>query len=405
MMPTVTRCAALLVYSSVVVAAAVVWNTSVMCDHENRKLAAEAEYRSGMGMIWYKHIQKSGGHFFCNASRTYGNVRDYHAIGCCCGERELDTGALRLIDQAELARAYLDRKAPMSKKKGAPQASCPGREIVKRGAEPSIHDFVANHKPLSISCRLNFVGVEWVPQPHFPKPNARTGFVYITVVREPLAWLIRFHERFLQQKVELRNVTDWSDSKKFGVVSLRSQLTGFLRSGLSNAKVFTADFQHDELIAAKRVLDMCSLVLVLEHMDEEPAQIEAAIHAFDRLLGWSFDHATMRHDLRSCAGRTRESNAAVFDSLPSHRIADAKRALAPEYKLYEHARAHALSQQKRRTVCAAERESKVDLKKTMLPNVTAAMATATTEHSNGSSTGISRGKSPQVARAAIPSGV
>jgi hypothetical protein len=199
-MRLVTRCATFLVFSSGFTAAAVVWNGSVTCEHENRKLAAEAEYRSGIGMIWYKHIQKSGGHFFCGLSRTYGNVKDFNPRSCCCGDKGLDMHALRSIDQASLARAYLDRTAPQPPPKGATRASCRGREIVKSGAKPSIHDFVVNHEPLTVSCRFGFLGVEWVPQPHFPEPNARTGFVRITVVREPLPWLIKNLERFGAQK-------------------------------------------------------------------------------------------------------------------------------------------------------------------------------------------------------------
>ena len=213
---------------------------SAVCEDEMLKIDAEAAYRHGEGVVWFEHVQKSGGHLFCSLARAQaGGARDLGPASCCCGNRGWDQllaaltpgEARALIDRVSFASPGGEPQLPTCTSTaggannrsaldilltgGGGELSADGRivrgvSVVPAGvaaARACVDEFVrAAQRAPQDTRAVRLVGFEWATLAHAPAPGQ---FVYALVAREPIArllsWSRRFNSRAWQQ-IELTAV-------------------------------------------------------------------------------------------------------------------------------------------------------------------------------------------------------
>lgn len=282
------------------------------CARERAKIAAEAGVRGGTGVLWYKHVQKSGGHAICEVARNFARfstktiVRVPGAVAAVpsnrCGDWRVD--------------AFLD---------GLATAGAARAVLAASGAAFWAHEF-GN-------------------QPHLPDPRA---MAYMAALREPVAWFRSWARRFGSLGTATAPPPRYDPVR----ASLVRQLGGYVAGDrLGNA---TGSPRNDGpfrrappptaaelLAAAKAYVDAASAVVLID------AAPTAAGLAALRRLGFSARGPGLADTLEANANRTRASNDAL-------RVRDAgadRGAHAADAALYDYARGHAERQDARRRAC------------------------------------------------------
>lgn len=287
------------------------------CALERLKIASEVNVVAHDGIVWYKHIQKSGGHATCEIARAYGWLQSRAVIrvpgvetfaqSSRCGDWRVD--------------AYLD----------------------------NVRDAAAARDVLAPS-GARFYGHEFGSQPFAPDASA---MAYVTALREPVAWFRSWAERFGHPRSAPLSVYDPLR------VSLVRQLGGYIagdaiRANASAPPRVDAPFRGPApsvealLFAAKRFVDAASAVLLI---DEPPSADTVA--ALGRVGFYAGDD--LRRALASNANRTRRSNARL--ALADDGDRKTRAAHAADAALYAYARGHAGRQAATRRACGLESEA------------------------------------------------
>ena len=277
------------------------------CARERAKIAAEAAVRGGTGVLWHKHVQKSGRHAICEVARSFALfstktiVRVPGVVATVpsnrCGDWRVD--------------AYLD---------GLASAGAARAVLAASGAAFWAHEF-GNRT-------------------HAPDPRA---MAYVAALREPVAWFRSWARRFGGPAGTAAPPYDPVRA------SLARQLGGYVAGDrLGNATAGSprndGPFRRappptaaDLLAAAKAYVDAASAVVPID-----AAPTAAGLAALRRL---GFGGPGLADALAANANRTRASNVALL------RAGADRGAHAADAALYDYARGHAERQDARRRAC------------------------------------------------------
>eukprot|EP00959_Pyramimonas_sp_CCMP1952_P242932 5077852-Pyramimonas_sp.AAC.1 len=148
--------------------------TTAACVNEQRILQAEADFRQNKTMIWFQHIQRSGGYIMCSYARA-NNLWDWgSSVGCAecpCGYGP-DDKILQRLSPAQ-AKLFLATHKGHSNK----------LQISRKDKAAPAQSGSTKH--------VNFIEVEYHSFSHHPP--AVSEFVYVTLLRDPvertLSWI------------------------------------------------------------------------------------------------------------------------------------------------------------------------------------------------------------------------
>ena len=312
---------------------------------EVEKRAAELAFRSGSSttFLFYQHVPKSGGHWFCNLAKAAGARQLTVTLqGACCGSKAIDE-RLTHTQTAEEVHAILAWHISRNATTDLFRQRC--REPPDhRSAASCTCDVLQQQMPNlpkpwarqeeRASAQQNVYGLEWGNLPHPPRPAA--GLVYVFVLRAPVAHYLAWMQAFMSARRQqlLMGAYDHAAPLHRANWFVRALVGHRYGSASYGTRVpllgHTVTLGH--VAEAQHVLEAFSLVVALEHA---PAASAAACAR----LGWCgprLDTLFLEAQQTTLQSNAKHMQALAITNTSRATLRHLCAALAPDLQLYSH---------------------------------------------------------------------